>query len=434
MEEYEDIQVDSEEQEYNSFVETFNNHPCGIKDIVQEKDYLLLFVRKYEEMITISLGQDELFLSLQKIVEKCFFEHLMNVYNFDPSHYFPRIGNSIIYTPEQIQELEDLIPRFKEQFRGLLYDVYLKIARRIPDNIKPSFSEFQGDQDNQDEENKQNEQDEQGFRSLEEFLKKDVITMKERLVGLPNRFLTALLFRYIFGIGVLPWNFHSDITRTDAFRMERDLNKPYNWKGNYINNILFRGFKESEPGIADIQPIQILYILRTLLSNEVKFRDLAEKTVIYVVKGRKGFNTITERNLVSDIANNLVGIFNKMNERTNNQFYKYLETGNTNPKLNINPDPVSGVVPNPNVNVNEAMRGDINYLKKIKHVTKPKKTANNELLVLRNITDYIYEEFDDLFVTFNLRKVPKLSTTKLIKTQHGQQNQSTFELETQKIN
>lgn len=275
-------------------------------DIIQNQNTLKQFVDRYSEI----LGDPD-FKSLERILLRIFYERLMMIYHFTRSYY-------IIYPQDALDQgtvlyLKDNMDRFVEKFQKALFDSYLDIANQIPDDLKPLMPEYQVEG---------NERvTEMNFKALQEHLRNNVFEMKSRMHQLPERFLTALFFRYMYGVCVLPFQFREYIDT-----LLEDGLVPYMTGEKYINQILFMGYWYSVPGNVRAEPKKIKEVIEELLKDKDKMNELARRTVVELIKGKKAARTVNQGSTLTSLTNASMRFLSAINKRNRGELKrKYIE-------------------------------------------------------------------------------------------------------------
>lgn len=275
-------------------------------DIIQNQNTLKQFVERYSEI----LGDPD-FKSLERILLRIFYERLMMIYHFTRSY-------DIIYPQDALDQgtveyLKENMNRFVEKFQKALFDSYLDIADQIPDDLKPLMPEYQVEG---------NERvTEMNFKALQEHLRNNVYEMKSRMNQLPERFLTALFFRYMYGVCVLPFWFRESIDT-----LLEDGLVPYMTGEKYVNQILFMGYWHTTPENARAEPKKIKEVIEELLNSRKKMEKLAERTVVELIKGKKAARTVNQGSTLTSLTNASMRLLTAINKRNGGELRrKYIE-------------------------------------------------------------------------------------------------------------
>ena len=288
------------------FENEFIHHQPRSNDIIQNQNTLKQFVDRYSEI----LGDPD-FKSLERILLRIFYERLMMIYHFTRSY-------DIIYPQDALDQgtveyLKENMDRFVEEFQEALFDSYLDIANQIPDDLKPLMPEYQVEG---------NERvTEMNFKTLQEHLRNNVREMKSRMNQLPERFLTALFFRYMYGVCVLPFRFRESIDT-----LLEDGLVPYMTNEKYVNQILFMGYWQNVPENARAEPHKIKEVIEELLKDKDKMKELARRTVVELIKGKKAARTVNQGSTLTSLTNASMRLLTAINKRNRGELRrKYIE-------------------------------------------------------------------------------------------------------------
>ena len=288
------------------FKNAFINYQPQSSDMIQQQNTLKKFVNRYSEI----LGDTD-FESLERILLRIFYERLMMIYHFTRSY-------NIIYPKNALDQgtvvyLKENMDRFVEKFQEALFNSYLDIVNQIPDDLKALMPEYQVEG---------NERvSEMNLKTLQEHLRNNVFEMKERMHQLPERFLTALLFRYMYGVCVLPFQFREyiDLLLTDGL-------VPYMTGEKYVNEILFMGYWQSVPNNVIAEPRKIKEVIEELLNSKDKMKKLAERTVVELIKGKKAARTVNQGSTLTSLTNANMRLLKAINKRNRGELRrKYIE-------------------------------------------------------------------------------------------------------------
>lgn len=288
------------------FKGTFDRFEPRSSDTIQQQNTLKKFVERYSEIIG-----DPDFKSLERILLRIFYERLMMIYHFTRSY-------DIVYPQDAldrgtVEYLKENMDRFVEKFQKALFDSYLDIADQIPDELKVLMPEYQVEG---------NERvTEMNFKTLQQHLRNNAREMKSRMNQLPERFLTALLFRYMYGVCVLPFQFRESIDT-----LLEDGLVPYMTGEKYVNEILFMGYRRSVPENVRAEPHKIKEVIEELLNSRKKMEKLAERTVVELIKGKKAARTVNQGSTLTSLTNANMRLLNAINKRNRGELRKkYIE-------------------------------------------------------------------------------------------------------------
>lgn len=251
--------------------------------VIQDIDFLSKFLNMY-----IELPNDDYQKSLSILLMRIFFEKIHQVYDLKIGYRLEI--NPINLTREKARELLALI----EHIRPMISDELLNQYINLPEIIKQPVKRDDINDDlitsfvpGIDLTNKKKKEDAQNMiLEILEILKE---TMKERIYYFANRFFTALLFKYVIGIDVMP-----------GFTLDGILEEKFKpWNTEYKNVVLFYGYQPSTPNIAvnrNSNRFDAIFVILNTLNKQDILENFCLKTIIEMVKGYKSGNTIN-RNL-----------------------------------------------------------------------------------------------------------------------------------------
>lgn len=283
---------------------------------IQDRDYLSKFLEKYikimeDESIENSFQNPLDFKkSLGVLLMRIFLEKIYNVYELNKS-YDVEI-QPIDLTADQAKGLLALI----DELRPLIRDKLSEMYDDLPDNKeKPTdrksisveqLLSFFPEVDLTSEKKINAAKD-----MMLDIISQQRNTMLNRMHDFPNRFFTALFFKYVLGVDVMP-----------GFTLNNLLQEKFKpWNSNYKNVVLFYGYSPSIPNTSvdrDADRFKyIIEILNTLKNDTNTLYEFCLRTVIEVIKGYKSGNTIQknlEVNENAEVAMQLVSYISNMKE------------------------------------------------------------------------------------------------------------------------
>lgn len=278
---------------------------------IQDRDYLSKFLEKYIALLKYTeLQNNEFQKPLSVLLMRMYLEKIYEVYELNKP-YTVEI-RPIDLTIDQAEGLLSLIDELRPLIKDRLYDMY----DDLPDNKeKPT------DRKSISVEKLLSFFPEVDLTSEKKInAAKDIIlgiieqqkqTMLDRMYEFPNRFFTALFFKYVLGVDVMPG--------FTLFNLLQEKFKP--WNSNYKNVVLFYGYSPSIPNIVvdrDADRFKyIIEILNILKNNSDIMYEFCLRTVIEMIKGYKSGNTIQknlEVNENAELAMQLISNISNMKE------------------------------------------------------------------------------------------------------------------------
>lgn len=305
LDERSDSEGDDTQKKFD-YKKVFDEFTPERSNFIQDQNTLIQFLNRYDNIL-----DNPDFKTLEYILLRIFYERLMTIYHFDVSYNI--IYPQKVFTRDTVDYLKENINNFIKKFRKALYKAYLEIANRIPEDLKTLMSDYKVEgNDNASERN---------FKTLEEHIRNNVYEMKSRMIQLPERFLTALFFRYMYGVCVLSQNFKESIDN-----ILTDKLVPYITNEKYVNEILFMGYWKSVPDKVRAEPYKIKEVITTLLNSKEKMKEFARRTVIELIKGKKAASTIRQGNTLNSLSNASLRLIQAINLRNEGEFKKqYIE-------------------------------------------------------------------------------------------------------------
>ena len=293
-------------KEYKDYKQVFIEFAVQGNDMIQNQNTLKKFLERYNEIIG-----DADFESLERILLRIFYERLMLIYHFTRSYDITYPMNAL--DQGAVNYLMENINRFIDDFRNALFNSYLDIADHIPEDLKPLMPEYRAEG---------NERlTELNFKTLQEYLRNNVCDMKDRMNQLPERFLTALFFRYMYGVCVLPIQFRESIDL-----LLTDILVPYVTGEKYVNEILFMGYWQSVPENVVPEPQKIKEVIEKLLNSKQKMTELARRTIVELIKAKKSAKTVNQGNTLTSLTNANMRLLNAINKRNGGELKRqYIE-------------------------------------------------------------------------------------------------------------
>lgn len=281
----------------NTFETEFDNLTFEPSNDIQEVDFLSEMLGKYTKLKELDLGKDALD-NYVKLMMRMYYEKLIDVYHLIFNNYI-RYYEYISVTSEDIESLEELvsserIQHFKEKFRDSLYMQYKNLPNFENDDLVKESDE---------------QLDDNQIDGLKKAIMRDRLVMKMRMSTLPDRFLTALFFNYILGIGVLPYGL---LKYVEQFVYDREM--PFSSNDEYINSVLFYGFYKVQPIPIPVKPQSVNKIIDILDTNEDILNDFSLKCVVMLVKGRFSYRSIERRQMLERLFDLVLELFSKIPE------------------------------------------------------------------------------------------------------------------------
>ena len=257
---------------------------------IQDRDYLSEFLEKY-----IKLPENELQKPLGVLLMRIFLEKIFKVYELNKPYNIEI--RPIDLTVPQAEGLLALINELRPLIKDRLYEMY----DDLPDNkdkptdrksisVEELLSFFpEVDQTSEKKVNAAKDM-------ILDIISKQRNTMLNRMHDFPNRFFTALFFKYVLGVDVMP--------RFTLFNLLQEKFKP--WNSNYKNVVLFYGYSPSIPDTSvdkDADRFKyIIEILNTLKNDTNTLYHFCLRTAIEMIKGYKSGNTIQKNLEVNENA------------------------------------------------------------------------------------------------------------------------------------
>ena len=291
------IEMNEEKIEENNFqsvndIQSILNEMDKMEEeprVIQDIDFLSKFLKMY-----IEIPDDDYQKLLSVLLMRIFFEKIHQVYDLKMGYQLEI--NPIDLTREQAKELLALIEHIRPMIGDELLDQYINLPEiikqpTVKDDIKDNLiSSFVPGIDLTSKKKKEDAQN--MILEIIEMLKE---TMKERIYYFANRFFTALLFKYVIGVDVMP-----------GFTLDGILEEKFKpWNTNYKNVVLFYGYQPSNPNILvnrDYNRFGAIFVILNTLNNRKILENFCLKTVVELVKGYKSGNTISKNLQVNENA------------------------------------------------------------------------------------------------------------------------------------
>lgn len=199
----------------------FALHPKGAyKDVKYDEE----LQPNYESnQLTSSVRANYLYMLLRIAYEK-----LCQIYNLPYTAYLQPTSQKLIISDNSLRML--LQPTFLETVNSLLND----IAKRLPELLEEEYDKFMeriGENDVNFLHNKS--YSDQTIVKIKDKAEQLAQTMRETVMEIPDKFLEALMFRYCFGVLVLPADFMVNVDGN-----KENPNYPFQ-TSKYKNKVLF---------------------------------------------------------------------------------------------------------------------------------------------------------------------------------------------------
>ena len=299
-----DVENSSEEYDYKK---AFLSIKPRRNDMIQNQNILEKFLTRYIKII-----DDDDFKSLELILLKIFYDQLIAIYgsNININYNITYPQNAL--NRETVNYLLGNMKNFIKEFKEALFNSYLEMIGDLSDErMLMSDYQIEGSE----------KHTEMNFKTLQNHLKTNMPEMKRKMEQLPERFLTALFFRYMYGICVLPVQFRENINQLMTNKLV-----PYTSHEKYVNEILFDGYWSSIPKQGIAEPYKIKEVIEELLDSEDKMKELAKRTVIELIKAKKAARTVNQGNTLTSLMNASMRLLSAINKRGEGEFKKkYIE-------------------------------------------------------------------------------------------------------------